>query len=117
MACPGSEAPNSAAESLLRGQEEFLAVPRVALGTAAQNNDVPRGALGGLDGAKSILVAALGSSGTLGNPTSKVIMEKALKSRIHGYYSIWFLHRYSASRLRPEVENKWLRQNQKKIAV
>ena len=54
------EAPNSAAEGLLRGQEEFLAVPRVGLRTAAQNDDVPRGALGGFDGAKSILVAALG---------------------------------------------------------
>ena len=54
------EAPNSAAKSLLRGQEEFLAVPRVGLRTAAQNDDVLRGALGGLDGAKSILVAALG---------------------------------------------------------
>ena len=52
--------PNSAAEGLLRGQEEFLAVPRVGLRTAAHNDDVPRGALGGLDGAKSILVAALG---------------------------------------------------------
>ena len=52
--------PNSAAEGLLRGQEEFLAVPRVGLRTAAQNDDVPRGALGGLDDAKSILVAAPG---------------------------------------------------------
>ena len=52
--------PNSAAESLLRGQEEFLAVPRVGLRTAAQNDDVPRGAIGGLDGAKSVLVAAPG---------------------------------------------------------
>ena len=54
------KAPASAAEGLLRGLEEFLAVPRVGLRTAAQNDDVPRGALGGLDGAKSILVAALG---------------------------------------------------------
>ena len=54
------EAPNSAAESLLRGQEDFLAVPRVGLRTAAQNDDLPRGALGGFDGAKSILVATLG---------------------------------------------------------
>ena len=51
------EALASAAEGLLRGLEEFLAVPRVGLRTAAHNDDVPRGALGGLDGAKSILVA------------------------------------------------------------
>ena len=54
------EAPASAAEGLLRGLEGFLLVPRVGLRTAAQNDDVPRGALGGLDGAKSILVAAPG---------------------------------------------------------
>ena len=54
------EAPASAAEGLLRGLEEFLAVPRVGLRTAAHNDDVQRGALGGLDGAKSILVAAPG---------------------------------------------------------
>ena len=36
------------------------------------------------------------------------------KTWIHVFSSIWFLHSYSASRLRPEVENKWLRQNSKK---
>ena len=54
------KAPASVAEGLLRGLEEFLLVPRVGLRTAAHNDDVPRGALGGLDDAKSILVAAPG---------------------------------------------------------
>ena len=50
----------SAAESLLRGENEGFAVPSFGHGAAAQDDDVPHGALGGLDGAFSLLVAAIG---------------------------------------------------------
>ena len=49
-----------AAESLLRGENEGVAIPRFGHGAAAQDDDVPHGALGGLDGAFSLLVAAIG---------------------------------------------------------
>ena len=50
----------SAAESLLRGENEGFAVPSLGHGAAAQDDDVSHGALGGLDGAFSLLVAAIG---------------------------------------------------------
>ena len=51
----------SAAESLLRRENEgFFGPRRFGHGAAAQDDDVPHGALGGLDGAFSLLVAAIG---------------------------------------------------------
>ena len=50
----------SASESLLRGKNKGFRVPSFGHGAAAQDDDVPHGALGGLDGAFSLLVAAIG---------------------------------------------------------
>ena len=50
----------SASESLLRGKNKGFRVPSFGHGAAAQDDDVPHGALGGLDGACSLLVATIG---------------------------------------------------------
>ena len=50
----------SASESLLRGENKGFRVPSFGHGAAAQDDDVPYGALGGLDGACSLLVATIG---------------------------------------------------------
>ena len=47
----------SESESLLRGENEGFAVPSFGHGAAAQDDDVPHGAFGGLDGAKSLIVS------------------------------------------------------------
>ena len=52
----------SASKSLLRGENKGFRVPSFGHGAAAQDDDVPHGALGGLDGAFMIsaLAAFLG---------------------------------------------------------
>ena len=50
----------AAADSLLSGVNEGFAVPSFGHGAAAQDDDVPHRALGGLDGAFSLLVPAIG---------------------------------------------------------
>ena len=50
----------SASKSLLRGENKGFRVPSFGHGAAAQDDDVPHGALGGLDGACSHLVATIG---------------------------------------------------------
>jgi len=63
----------SAAESLLRGENEGFAVPSFGHGAAAQDDDVPHGALGGLDGAFSLLVAAIGDAADHGVRAGRVL--------------------------------------------
>ena len=62
-----------AAESLLCGENEGFAIPRFVHGAAAQDDDVPHGALGGLDGAFSLLVAVLGDATDLDERAARVL--------------------------------------------